>query len=550
LYAQWSNPSAGALASPTRTDYTFDGWYTAKTGGTKVTAATVVSSNITVYAHWTAVVVNVDPSKTSIRADVNTEGTVMTIVLSGLNEQAVSKELQFAVWSAENGQDDLKWYTAKQSGSDWSYSVDLKNHKSVGLYYVDAYIVNQSGKKQFVKSTTCTIAKVEKGTMTMVADGTGYMNIAIEGLEHTEAIDNIRVAVWTTKSHDDLQWYAAQLSDNGAYTVDANVKNHKYNLGLYYADAYVTMKNGARYYLQGVTCKVNLSADKLTLTPNSEGTTLDVVLSGLVEHSVSKEVRFAVWSAENGQDDLKWYTAKQSGSDLTYSVDLKNHKSAGLYYVDAYVVDKNGNKKFVKSSTCTVAKVEKGTMTMVADGTGYMNIAIEGLEHTEAIDYIRVAVWTTKNHSDLKWYMAQSSDTGAYTVAANVKNHKYNLGLYYADAYVTMKNGASYYLQGVTLKLAASANQLTSTALTNKTYLKLTGLVTHGAGTKVKVAVWSAKNGQDDLYWYDMSLNSGSYVAWVLHSKHKDTGLYYADVYLEGTNGQKYFVKGITFNVN
>ncbi|MDR0883530.1 MAG: InlB B-repeat-containing protein [Oscillospiraceae bacterium] len=42
--------------APKRTGYKFAGWYTAKTGGTKVTASTVVklSKNQTLYAHWTA----------------------------------------------------------------------------------------------------------------------------------------------------------------------------------------------------------------------------------------------------------------------------------------------------------------------------------------------------------------------------------------------------------------------------------------------------------------------------------------------------------------
>ena len=43
-------------AGPTRAGYTFDGWYTAKSGGTKVTASTKVTktSAHTLYAHWTA----------------------------------------------------------------------------------------------------------------------------------------------------------------------------------------------------------------------------------------------------------------------------------------------------------------------------------------------------------------------------------------------------------------------------------------------------------------------------------------------------------------
>lgn len=45
--------SLGSLPTPTRTNYTFDGWYTAASGGTKISASTTFSSNTTVYAHWT-----------------------------------------------------------------------------------------------------------------------------------------------------------------------------------------------------------------------------------------------------------------------------------------------------------------------------------------------------------------------------------------------------------------------------------------------------------------------------------------------------------------
>ncbi|MBE5817771.1 MAG: hypothetical protein E7312_01800 [Clostridiales bacterium] len=46
----------GTLPEPTRSGYTFDGWYTAASGGTKITATSTVSinSNATLYAHWKA----------------------------------------------------------------------------------------------------------------------------------------------------------------------------------------------------------------------------------------------------------------------------------------------------------------------------------------------------------------------------------------------------------------------------------------------------------------------------------------------------------------
>ena len=45
----------GTLPTPTRTGYTFTGWYTAASGGTQITASSTVSitANQTLYAHWT-----------------------------------------------------------------------------------------------------------------------------------------------------------------------------------------------------------------------------------------------------------------------------------------------------------------------------------------------------------------------------------------------------------------------------------------------------------------------------------------------------------------
>ena len=42
-----------ALPVPTRSGYTFDGWYTASSGGEKITTDYVFTSDTTVYAHWT-----------------------------------------------------------------------------------------------------------------------------------------------------------------------------------------------------------------------------------------------------------------------------------------------------------------------------------------------------------------------------------------------------------------------------------------------------------------------------------------------------------------
>ena len=51
--------SVGGLPTASRSNYTFDGWYTASNGGTKVTTSTTFSTNVTLYAHWTKNAANI-----------------------------------------------------------------------------------------------------------------------------------------------------------------------------------------------------------------------------------------------------------------------------------------------------------------------------------------------------------------------------------------------------------------------------------------------------------------------------------------------------------
>lgn len=47
------NSELGTLPTTTRTGYTFNGWYTAKDGGTLISSTTKLTDHITYYAHWT-----------------------------------------------------------------------------------------------------------------------------------------------------------------------------------------------------------------------------------------------------------------------------------------------------------------------------------------------------------------------------------------------------------------------------------------------------------------------------------------------------------------
>ena len=59
----------GALPTPTRANHTFAGWWTAATGGTQVTASTVVNANMTIHARWISnapIAISINPPASNI----------------------------------------------------------------------------------------------------------------------------------------------------------------------------------------------------------------------------------------------------------------------------------------------------------------------------------------------------------------------------------------------------------------------------------------------------------------------------------------------------
>lgn len=69
------NAKAGTLPTPSRKGYAFAGWYTAKSGGSKVTSGTKITGKKTVYAHWTKITV----SKATISKVTNTSGRKLNV---------------------------------------------------------------------------------------------------------------------------------------------------------------------------------------------------------------------------------------------------------------------------------------------------------------------------------------------------------------------------------------------------------------------------------------------------------------------------------------
>ena len=131
------NAKLGTLPKIKRNGYTFDGWYTAKTKGTKVSVNTKVTKNLNLYAHWSKVKV----ARASVKKLTNVKGRKAVVTLN-----KISGARGYQIVYANNA----KFKGAKGITTSKT-SVTLNNLQKNKTYYVKvrAYKLDSSGRKVF-----------------------------------------------------------------------------------------------------------------------------------------------------------------------------------------------------------------------------------------------------------------------------------------------------------------------------------------------------------------------------------------------------------------
>lgn len=268
-----------------------------------------------------------------------TSGSQETEYRVTLNKVVVpggAKKVEIAVWSETGGQDDIRWYTASQTSSG-TYQADfsIKNHKTAGKYLIHAYATTQGGEKVYLSgSSDLQVKGKPSGSFSVISrnDTSGTFTVKLN-LSAPSGITSVRFAAWTTATNgQDMAWYTADRQSDGSYQATVKVINHQYNLGDFTIHAYAVMGNQIQSFALGTHYTFNPSNFLYILTDSGKGRR-----TAVLKNAVGGDIRFAVWSATNGQDDLVWYTAslKEDGSWRAQIVG-SNHKHSGKCYVHAY----------------------------------------------------------------------------------------------------------------------------------------------------------------------------------------------------------------------
>ena len=109
LYAVWKNPTMTKYSTPVREGYVFDGWYTAAEGGTQITTTTTISSDMTVYAHWTVatygVIYDANGGDNAPAEQIKTYGENLTIS----NTVPTRENYTFMGWATEENPTQVEY---------------------------------------------------------------------------------------------------------------------------------------------------------------------------------------------------------------------------------------------------------------------------------------------------------------------------------------------------------------------------------------------------------------------------------------------------------
>ena len=141
-----SGAQYGTLPTPTRTGYTFAGWYTATSGGTKVSTTTVMgTSNVTVYARWTANTnTKITVKHNTMNYDGHTYTLADTVTTTGTSDATITLSNYKKSYSG------LTYTSGKVGGTIvTTTTVSADGSRIIDLYYSrdEAVLVNGSSFK-------------------------------------------------------------------------------------------------------------------------------------------------------------------------------------------------------------------------------------------------------------------------------------------------------------------------------------------------------------------------------------------------------------------
>ena len=510
---------------------------------------------------------------------VNNNPTVgsFDVVISNVKAPNGVETVSVPIWSEINGQDDIIWYTAnRQNNGTYTVNVKTSAHKnSTGLYNIHLYYVQKDGQLTGVGGTTTQvfIGKTPeqlkpKASFAIENNNAkaGTFDAVITNISAPLGVKEVLVPSWSLENgQDDLIWHKATKQTDGSYRVTIKASEHKGTKGNYRADAYIVDTSNNRHYIAEKVVAVDYARPSGVLTIENNNTaagTFDAVVRNIVAPTGLKEVLVPSWSLAGGQDDLIWHKATRQ-ADGSYRVTIKatDHKnSTGKYRADAYLVDDSNKRFYLTEKVVEVSQTRPSASLFIENNNadlGTFDAVIRNIVAPNGVKEVLVPSWSLVNgQDDLVWHKASRQSDGSYRVTIKASEHKNSLGNYRADVYIVDNANQRHYVTETIVDVKHNKPVGTISVVNNNndtgTFDVIISDVYGSKGVRtVQVPIWSEKDGQDDIRWYEATRQAnGTYTVNVQATNHKNsTGLYNIHLYYILNDGSQVGVGGTTTTV-
>ncbi|MCL2865507.1 MAG: GBS Bsp-like repeat-containing protein [Lachnospiraceae bacterium] len=397
------------------------------------------------------------PRTNVITRDTNGRETIFA--LSTVNTAALGpmRSVQFAVWTEANNQTDLRWINAtRNSNGLWEANADVRHFNGWGRHLVHAWGVNNSGQRVFIGGSHFNVTAPQVNRIAIQpsnhTQGPGTFGIVLDDIDSASGVSRIDVAAWSQNNQGDLVWTRATRRANGGYVANFNVANHNFNSGRFHIHAHIITGNGNRI-VRGTTQMVPaLRANVTARDSNGRETIFNLSSTTIREMGAMRNVQFAVWSANGGQNDLVWYNATQNNNGLwVTNANINNHNSSGRYYVHVWGTRANGQRVFKGGTTFQVSPIGGANISVnhTNSSTGTFDVIIRNLNHPSGINRVQVPIWSLPNQADIHWHTATRHNDGSFRVRVNPgQSHRNNNGNFHAHVWVRKGNHISGFAGG------------------------------------------------------------------------------------------------------
>lgn len=510
---------------------------------------------------------------------VNNNPTVgsFDVVISNVKAPNGVETVSVPIWSEINGQDDIIWYTAnRQNNGTYTVNVKASAHKnSTGLYNIHLYYVQKDGQLTGVGGTTTQvfIGKTPeqlkpKASFAIENNNAkaGTFDAVITNISAPLGVKEVLVPSWSLENgQDDLIWHKASKQTDGSYRVTIKASEHKGTKGNYRADAYIVDNSNNRHYIAEKVVAVDYARPSGVLMIENNNTaagTFDAVVRNIVAPTGLKEVLVPSWSLAGGQDDLIWHKATRQ-ADGSYRVTIKatDHKnSTGKYRADAYLVDDSNKRFYLTEKVVEVTQTRPSASLFIENNNadlGTFDAVIRNIVAPNGVKEVLVPSWSLVNgQDDLVWHKASRQSDGSYRVTIKASEHKNSLGNYRVDVYIVDNANQRHYVTETIVDVKHNKPVGTISVVNNNndtgTFDVIISDVYSSKGVRtVQVPIWSEKDGQDDIRWYEATRQAnGTYTVNVQATHHKNsTGLYNIHLYYILNDGSQVGVGGTTTTV-